>query len=428
MGPSADTTDLTGGRQRLAISLIFCVLLFDGLDVQLLGLVTPVLLQEWDVTKTAFAPALAAALIGMAVGSTLGGWIGDRVGQRNTLIASTFLFGCATAATGLVDGLTALTGLRLLSGLGFGAATPNAIALVSQQLPERQRGSVISVFSIGPPAGAMIASIAVLWLLPALGWRGTFFLAGSVTVLFGTLMLPVVPKSKELQVFASSSDVAPRRAGLLDDRHRRLTFGTWATFFCVAVVAYTTTSWSPVYLTAAGLPMTTAIHGIIAFTSASIITALAVGAWSMRKGQPPSLVAQLAVGLLCACAIGYVLMSRDLLIAPVGSYLVLILLFLIGGVIGSAMATLYIVAAQGYHETIRATGVGTAIAFSRAGAICSVLVTGVLLDLRRDGAFVQIMIIAALLVGIVAARLLQARPREDLPEAFQEAPSVGGLQ
>jgi AAHS family 4-hydroxybenzoate transporter-like MFS transporter len=404
---SPDRAGPIGQKQRLAIGVIFCVLLFDGVDVQLLGLVTPALLKEWDVTKTAFAAALAAALVGMAIGSSLGGWIGDRVGRRATLIASTFLFGCATAATGLADGLTSLTILRLVSGLGFGAATPNAIALVTQQVPAGKRGGIVSVFSIGPPAGAMIASIAILWLLPTMGWRGTFFLAGGVTVLLGMLMFVTVPAYSGGRDREIATADHRGRAGLLDDRHRRLTIRSWAAFFCIAVVAYTTTSWSPVYLTSAGIPMITAVHGIISFTFASIITALFVGAWSSRTGQPPSLIVQILVAILGACTIAYLVLSPDLMANGWVPCAILVLMFLIGAMVGSIMATLYILAAQGYHHTIRATGVGTAIAFSRIGAICSVLVTGALLDLRTDGLFVHYMMIGALLVAVVAARLLR---------------------
>ena len=74
--------------QISVVALVLLTLVIDGLDVQVLSLVTPVIIDEWGTSRAAFGPALAAALAGMAVGSAAGGWLGDRIGRRKTLLAS----------------------------------------------------------------------------------------------------------------------------------------------------------------------------------------------------------------------------------------------------------------------------------------------------------------------------------------------------
>ncbi len=48
--------------QIRVLILMQLLLMIEGLDLQLLGLLTPVILQDWNVARAAFGPAMAAAL------------------------------------------------------------------------------------------------------------------------------------------------------------------------------------------------------------------------------------------------------------------------------------------------------------------------------------------------------------------------------
>ena len=72
----------------------------DGLDGQLIGFALPSIIQEWGITHSAFAPAVATDLLGRAIGSAGAGLFADRFGCRMATIGSVFLFGIATCAIG----------------------------------------------------------------------------------------------------------------------------------------------------------------------------------------------------------------------------------------------------------------------------------------------------------------------------------------
>jgi len=171
----------------LALGVLALVL--DGLDSQLLAFVTPIILKEWQVDRVAFAPALAAALIGMSFGSGLGGMLGDRFGRRPVLIASTICFGIGTIAISLTNDIITLTAWRLVSGLAFGAATPNAFALAAEWMPHRARARAIGIMAVAVPLGGMIGAGASLFLLPNYGWRGTFVICGVVTIALAVVVV-----------------------------------------------------------------------------------------------------------------------------------------------------------------------------------------------------------------------------------------------
>ena len=60
--------------QWLVIGAALAVLVIEGIDLQSLPILTPLILEDWGIDRALFGPALAAALFGMAFGSSLGGW------------------------------------------------------------------------------------------------------------------------------------------------------------------------------------------------------------------------------------------------------------------------------------------------------------------------------------------------------------------
>ena len=84
--------------QWLVMGAALIVLVIEGIDLQSLPILTPLILEEWDIDRALFGPALAAALFGMAFGSLFGGWLGDRWGRLKALYLATMIFGASTIA------------------------------------------------------------------------------------------------------------------------------------------------------------------------------------------------------------------------------------------------------------------------------------------------------------------------------------------
>ena len=118
---------LASGRELPADIIVTAT----GLELQMLAEVSPVILSEWAIGKPDLAPALAAALVGMSAAAVAGGCLGDKAGYRPVLIVSVAIFGVATLTTAFVATIEQLTLMRLLAGMGFGVALPNAMALAA---------------------------------------------------------------------------------------------------------------------------------------------------------------------------------------------------------------------------------------------------------------------------------------------------------
>lgn len=123
------------GFHWLLIVLGFLVLAIDGFDTAAMGYIAPTLSAEWGIHKQDLGPVLSAALLGLSLGALIAGPVSDRMGRKRVLVFSCLFFGLASLGTAWAQSLNTLTLWRFLTGLGLGAAMPNAITLISEFAP-----------------------------------------------------------------------------------------------------------------------------------------------------------------------------------------------------------------------------------------------------------------------------------------------------
>src|SRR5271170_4268208 len=78
------------------LAICFLIVVADGMDVAIMGFVTPAILQEWDISRPAFGFVIGAAPFGLVIGALVAGPASDRFGRRIVLTASVLLFGIFT--------------------------------------------------------------------------------------------------------------------------------------------------------------------------------------------------------------------------------------------------------------------------------------------------------------------------------------------
>ena len=378
--------------QQWLVFLTALTIIFDGFDNQLLGVTLPTIMREWAVPRSAFAPVVSLGYLGMMIGGTLGGYAGDHVGRRNALLGCMILFGVGTVAVAMVDSVSSLGILRLVAGVGLGGAMPNAAALAAEYVPLRQRPFAVTLAIVCVPVGATLAGFAALIALPTIGWRGLFVAGGVAPILTAAVLARIMPESPRYLVrrphrwgelaalltrmghpvpsgaaFAQSGDKTIRReslATIFGPDLRIDTVGLWAAFFSCLLAVYLGFSWLPAILTGAGLGTGVASTGLTAFNLGGVVGALVGGRMLTRFGSRRTMISMAAGAVVCA-----LIMSRMTLTAQSPVLPIIVMLTLTGGLINAVQTTMYALAAHVYPTSIRAGGVGTAVAFGRSGAI-----------------------------------------------------------
>ena len=194
-------------------------------------------MQDWGVAKPALAPVLSAALFGLAAGALMAGPLADRWGRRLALIGSVAVFGAACLASAFSPDLTTLTALRFVTGVGLGAAMPNAVTLVSECSPPARRAFITNTMFCGFPLGAALGGFLAGWMIPAMGWRSVLQLGGvAPLVLLPALAIWLPESMRYLQTRRNGPDraqaKAPRSIALVLSRPFRLgSLMLWLAYF-----------------------------------------------------------------------------------------------------------------------------------------------------------------------------------------------------
>lgn len=418
-----------GSRQKLYVFLTALTIIFDGIDNQLLGVAVPAMMRDWSLTRGAFAPVLAAGMIGMMAGGAIAGLVGDRLGRRVALIGSVFVFGVLTALAALVDNLWTLATLRFLAGLGLGGAMPNAAALVSEYVPKRHRPFAVTLTIVCVPLGGTLAAFVSGYVMPVLGWRSLFAFGGILPVVVALILIKFLPESPRFlarhpdrwpdlvqtlrqighdvpdgSTFVDLSERAAVKASigsLFTLEFRRETIALWGAMFACMLAVYSAFNWVPSLL-ATDLGLAVASNGLAAFNFGGVAGAICGGLVIARIGSRPTMLT-MAAGAVA----GALMLAATPISATTSAASLILMLGFTGAMINAIQTTLYALAAHVYPTTVRATGVGTAVAFGRVGGVTSTFAADFALEAGGSRAFFGL--IAASMAVVFAALAMVRR-------------------
>ncbi len=427
-----------GPLQVLVVILCGFIAMLDGFDVQSIAFVAPVLIEDWDIAAGAFGPIFGAGLFGLMVGQLIFGPLSDRYGRRPIILFCTLWFGSLTLATAFASSWNVLLALRFFTGIGLGGAMPNIIALTSEFSPAKHRATLVTVMFAGFPLGAAIGGLISSQMIPALGWQSVFYLGGSVPLLLLILLFFLLPESAQ-QLARSGADPSRIRKllvrvnpgsppaegsrftiaekpvegfSLIALLRRGLATRTlllWLLYFMSLLMVYFLMSWLPSILSQSGMPLDQAIIGAVALHIGGAIGGVLLG-WLCDRHNP---FIVLASGFLvaggCIAMVGLTVGIPAFLMA---------LVFTAGfTVVGGLTATLPI-ATGIYSSSVRASGVGAALAVGRIGSIVGPVAGGYLISTQWPlSAMFGVAALPAIVacLTILALMLVVARARTTEP-------------
>jgi AAHS family 4-hydroxybenzoate transporter-like MFS transporter len=365
--PSTSDVGLADGRwtpyQKWLVCLTAVTIVFDGMDNQLLGITIPALMAGWHVPRSAFAPVVSLGYAGMIAGGAAAGFWGDRVGRRVALLSSITLFGLCTFAIAFVHGIASLAALRFITGLGLGGAMPNATALAAEYVPRNRRALAVTMTVVCVPLGGTLGGLFAIPTLPRLGWQGMFIAGGVLPLVTAAALRPILPESPH---FLAERGTASRLSDLFRVEFRRDTIALWAAFFSCLISVYLGFSWLPSIIAGAGLGPSAASTGITVFNLGGVAGALCGGALITRFGSRATMLPMAA-----GAVVGALVLSRMPLHPGMDVFRLMAMLTFTGGLINAVQTTMFALAAHVYPTVMRSTGVGTAAAFGRIGAVLS---------------------------------------------------------
>lgn len=401
----------------MVMALCALLLIFDGYDLFIYGVVLPAIMQEWGLTPLEAGALGSYALFGMMFGALAFGTLADRIGRKKGIAICFALFSTATIVNGFASNPTEFGICRFLAGLGCGGLMPNAVALMNEYAPKRLRSTLVAVMFSGYSLGGMLAAGVGIYMLPRFGWESMFFAAG-VPLLLLPLILWKLPESvgflvrqgRHDQARAILQQIAPdvsladsgelvmsenKGQGvavfeLFREGRALRTLCLWLAFFCCLLMVYALSSWLPKLMASAGYSLGSSLSFLLALNFGGMAGAI-LGGWLGDRFN----LSKVMVAFFVAAAVSISLLGFKS--APALLYL---LIFIAGATTIGTQILLYAAAAQFYGLSIRSTGLGWASGIGRNGAIVGPLLGGALMGINLP---LQLNFMAFAVPGAVAA-------------------------
>lgn len=410
--------------QWIIFALCFLVVLADGFDTAAIGFIAPSLLKEWGLTRPDLGPVLTAALWGLATGALLSGPLADVIGRKRLLAGAVLMFGAFCLASSFSQSLSQLVALRFLTGLGLGAAMPNAITIMSEFCPDGKRATLTNAMFCGFPLGAALGGFLAAWMIPNFGWRSVLELGGIAPLVLAVFLFAAMPESirylvaraqpaerirallgriapvpAEAQSFVMS-EAAPTGGGasgpaiVVSSSYVVGSLMLWLTYFMGLVIFYALINWMPLLFKDAGLDPRTAtlISALFPLGGCGAI----LSGWLMDRFNANRIIAFCyALTAVFVFAIGQASGSIGLL---------MLFVFVGGALMNTAQSSMGALAAAFYPTQGRATGVAWMLGVGRFGGIAGPALVAYLS--RENLGFATIFTYVAIPGLIAAAALL----------------------
>lgn len=182
---SSDTSNspqdqqFTPGYRRYVLFVLMMVYALNFVDRQILVILQESIKADMALSDTQLGllTGFAFAIFYVSVGIPIARWA-DVGNRKNIISLAIAVWSGMTALSGLTQNFWQLLLARIGVGVGEAGGSPPAHSIISDYYPAEQRGTAISIYSIGLYLGILLGFIVGGWVNQQYGWRVAFFVVG----------------------------------------------------------------------------------------------------------------------------------------------------------------------------------------------------------------------------------------------------------
>jgi sugar phosphate permease len=210
---------MTKGRFHYGWVVIFTGLLVTigahGFGRMSYTLILPAMKEGLHFSYTQLGLLEMGNFVGYLFMALVGGLLAARFGPRRVIALALVLMGLTLVGMGTARGFGFALAMRILTGLGNGAAYVPAMALGAAWFAMRLRGLATGIVTAGIGAGTMIAGLMVPPIIAAFGaegWRHAWYALGAAVLgiaVVAALLLRTSPAELGLAPIGARGDEAP---------------------------------------------------------------------------------------------------------------------------------------------------------------------------------------------------------------------------
>ena len=204
--PAGEIKPRVGNYRWMICGLLLFAAIINYVDRQVIGILKPTLVAEFGWSdERIYSSIVFCFQLAYAIGFLFAGRFMDRIGVRFGFAIAVSVWSLAAMAHGLagyvhtweipvlnldkntgftivtlVGGAVGLALARFALGIGESGAFPASIKTVAEWFPRKERALATGVFNSGTNVGALLAPLAVPWILVHWGWQWAFIGTGII--------------------------------------------------------------------------------------------------------------------------------------------------------------------------------------------------------------------------------------------------------
>lgn len=182
--------------------LLFATILnvINFVDRQFLASFANFIIPDLQLTNTEFGLLTGVVFIFFyTVAGLFVGTLADRYNRTKIIGVGVIIWSFFTAISGLAKNFITLAIPRLFIGIGESAMTPTTMSILADRYEIKKLGFAAGFYYMGVPLGVGVSLILAGYLGPVIGWRGCFYLIGSIGIVLGIAMLFVKDSPRQNQ-------------------------------------------------------------------------------------------------------------------------------------------------------------------------------------------------------------------------------------
>jgi predicted MFS family arabinose efflux permease len=186
-----NNTPLFSKRYKGYVLLILTgVYTFNFIDRQILVILQESIKGELGLSDTQLGllTGLSFALFYVSLGIPIAR-LADRSNRRNIVSASLAVWSLMTAVSGFAQNFVQLLLARIGVGIGEAGGSPPAHSIISDYFPAEQRGTALSIYSMGIYFGILLGYIGGGMLDEYVGWRYALMILGLPGIIYALVLL-----------------------------------------------------------------------------------------------------------------------------------------------------------------------------------------------------------------------------------------------
>lgn len=175
----------------LVVIVFFLFMLLHQADKLLIGPLTTPIMQTFGIDEAQMGAVFTGALIVGSVLYPLWGYLYDRFARAKLLALASFIWGATTWLSAIAPTYPTFLATRASTGIDD-SSYPGLYSLVADYFGPQVRGKIYGLLQIAQPLGYMIGLIVATMFVGTLGWRGIFYVTGTLGIVLAVVIFLAV--------------------------------------------------------------------------------------------------------------------------------------------------------------------------------------------------------------------------------------------